>query len=112
MMVWEMTLIARYQSKIKEETVRFDFPQYLLSTCPNDLPPQLVFNINQAVTGPLYVYYELENFYQNHRRYVSSRDANQLLGKVGNGFAIKIFYSLFVSTILIYLIFPDSSPLK
>lgn len=27
-----------------------------------------------AVTGPVYVYYQLDNFYQNHRRYVKSRD--------------------------------------
>ena len=27
---------------------------------------------------PVYVYYELENFYQNHRRYVKSRDDVQL----------------------------------
>jgi hypothetical protein len=30
----------------------------------------------------MYVYYELQNFYQNHRRYVSSRDAFQLEGTV------------------------------
>lgn len=29
----------------------------------------------------MYVYYQLDNFYQNHRRYVKSRDANQLNGK-------------------------------
>jgi len=23
--------------------------------------------------GPVYVYYQLDNFYQNHRRYVKSR---------------------------------------
>lgn len=30
------------------------------------------------------MYYGLSNFYQNHRRYVKSRDDNQLLGKLGN----------------------------
>jgi len=39
------------------------------------------FTFDEAVSGPLYVYYELENFYQNHRRYVSSRDPNQLYGE-------------------------------
>ena len=29
------------------------------------------------------MYYALSNFYQNHRRYVKSRDDNQLLGKSG-----------------------------
>lgn len=29
------------------------------------------------------MYYGLSNFYQNHRRYVKSRDDNQLLGRLG-----------------------------
>jgi len=32
--------------------------------------------------GPVYVYYRLENFYQNHRRYVKSRNDAQLRGQV------------------------------
>lgn len=31
--------------------------------------------------GPVYVYYELQNYYQNHRRYVASRDNFQLAGE-------------------------------
>jgi hypothetical protein len=31
--------------------------------------------------GQVYFYYSLINYYQNHRRYVKSRDDNQLLGK-------------------------------
>jgi len=34
-----------------------------------------------TVQGPVYVYYELDNFYQNHRRYVKSRDEKQLFGQ-------------------------------
>ena len=33
--------------------------------------------------GPVYMYYGLTNFYQNHRRYVKSRDEKQLLGNLG-----------------------------
>jgi len=31
--------------------------------------------ITDNVKGPVYVYYQLDNFYQNHRRYVKSRDS-------------------------------------
>jgi hypothetical protein len=43
------------------------------------------FNFNQKVKGPLYVYYELTNFYQNHRTYVSSIDYAQLNGVRSQG---------------------------
>lgn len=43
--------------------------------CRVDLEP-----IPNDVKGPVYVYYQLDNFYQNHRRYVKSRDSSQLNG--------------------------------
>lgn len=39
------------------------------------------FTLSQEFTGEVYFYYGLVNYYQNHRRYVKSRDDNQLLGK-------------------------------
>jgi len=30
--------------------------------------------IENQISGPIYIYYQLDNFYQNHRRYVKSRD--------------------------------------
>ena len=38
-------------------------------------------NVETEINGPIYVYYQLDNFYQNHRRYVKSRDNDQLAGK-------------------------------
>lgn len=32
------------------------------------------FTIGANMVAPVYVYYQLDNFYQNHRRYVKSRD--------------------------------------
>lgn len=65
-------------------------------TCAEDIrknPPtqfsdsckcRIVFNLNQDFEGDVYMYYELTNFYQNHRRYVKSRDDDQLLGRFGD----------------------------
>lgn len=38
------------------------------------------FKLDKDFEKPVYLYYGLKNFYQNHRRYVKSRDDNQLLG--------------------------------
>lgn len=38
------------------------------------------FNLDVKYEKPVYLYYGLKNFYQNHRRYVKSRDDTQLLG--------------------------------
>jgi len=38
------------------------------------------FNIPEDLKPPITFYYHLENFYQNHRRYVQSFNARQLLG--------------------------------
>lgn len=40
------------------------------------------FEIDEDWEGEVFIYYGLENFYQNHRRYVKSRDDNQLLGDI------------------------------
>lgn len=44
------------------------------------------FTTTKVMKGPVYVYYELDNFYQNHRRYVKSRSDSQLAGKAGSFF--------------------------
>jgi hypothetical protein len=38
------------------------------------------FQIEKDMKGPVFVYYQLDNFYQNHRRYVQSRSDAQLRG--------------------------------
>lgn len=44
----------------------------------------VTFTLPTDFVAPVYVYYSLTNFYQNHRRYVKSRDDNQLLGQSMN----------------------------
>lgn len=53
----------------------------------NPNPPckcEINFNLPVDFHGKIYMYYGLTNFYQNHRRYVKSRDDNQLLGKLSD----------------------------
>ncbi len=42
---------------------------------------EVVFHLEGEWDPPVYVYYQLDNFYQNHRRYVKSRSDDQLRGK-------------------------------
>ncbi|KAK9150892.1 hypothetical protein Syun_009201 [Stephania yunnanensis] len=37
------------------------------------------FKVHKPMKAPIYVYYQLDNYYQNHRRYVKSRNDRQLL---------------------------------
>jgi hypothetical protein len=46
--------------------------------CSLEPPAVLSYTFTESVKPPLYVYYKLENFYQNHRRYVKSRSDDQL----------------------------------
>jgi len=47
---------------------------------PNTNTCTITFNIDDDFKAPVFMYYRLTNFYQNHRRYVKSYDANQLKG--------------------------------
>lgn len=43
---------------------------------------EIPFELTSEFVGNVYMYYGLTNFYQNHRRYVKSRDDAQLLGQL------------------------------
>lgn len=40
------------------------------------------FTIPTTMNGPVYMYYRLTNFFQNHRQYIKNFDADQLMGKI------------------------------
>ena len=45
----------------------------------------MLLTIPRAINGDLYVYYELDNFYQNYNRYKKSYDSDQLSGVTAEG---------------------------
>lgn len=49
---------------------------------PRSCPCSWSFTLPELFPGPVYLYYELSNFYQNNRRYGVSRDDAQLSGLV------------------------------
>ena len=49
---------------------------------------QITFEFTETILGPIYVYYELTNYYQNNRRYIKSTSESQLLGQVKSHFLI------------------------
>ncbi|RCH79994.1 hypothetical protein CU097_001523, partial [Rhizopus azygosporus] len=50
--------------------------QLTVSRCTLD------FTVPTTMKGPVYMYYRLTNFYQNHRQYIKNFDSSQLLGDV------------------------------
>ena len=53
------------------------------STCKRTKPPDtciLDLHLEEDIKSPIYVYYQLDNLFQNHRRYVKSRSNTQLKG--------------------------------
>jgi len=45
-------------------------------------PCSVTITVTSNMKSPVFFYYELDNFYQNHRRYINSQSSNQLAGKV------------------------------
>jgi len=53
------------------------------NTARIDLNPcNVTITVTEKMTAPVYLYYELSNFYQNHRDYVKSRSDGQLSTKL------------------------------
>jgi hypothetical protein len=61
-------------------TVNTTHPPYSVEL-PETPVCTLQFSIPNDIGPPVYLYYRLSNFYQNHRRYVKSLDTDQLKGE-------------------------------
>ena len=60
-----------------ESTIRYD------EECDDELGKEcevVLFDLPGEVQQPIFVFYQLENYNQNFRRYMLSRDVNQLAG--------------------------------
>ncbi len=72
-------VILVYSNQIQE--VSLDYTTQCPIISPNSFC-NISFSINTTMTGPVMVYYQLNNFYQNHRRYVKSKSNSQLAGSI------------------------------
>jgi len=68
-------VLFTFSNALYDNPVRYD------DKC-GDTPTCEVTFENLNLKAPVYMYYKLDNFYQNHRRYTRSRNDNQLAGVV------------------------------
>ncbi|KAL6851740.1 hypothetical protein ACP4OV_020304 [Aristida adscensionis] len=67
-------LIDRYDSECVSANDKVGFIQ----DTKTDKKCTRTITVPKPMKGPVHIYYQLENFYQNHRRYVKSRSDKQL----------------------------------
>lgn len=71
-------IILVFTNNIYEKTIRYDNN----SNCSTiGISCEAGFNISKDMKAPVYVYYRINGFYQNHRKYVKSIPIEQLNGK-------------------------------
>ncbi|KAK5632163.1 hypothetical protein RRF57_007877 [Xylaria bambusicola] len=63
---------------MKTNNINYTYDNFEVTNLTNC---SIQFNIVQDMSAPVRAYYKLDNFYQNHRRYVQSFNADQLLAK-------------------------------
>mmetsp|Transcript_69521 Transcript_69521/g.81165 ORF Transcript_69521/g.81165 Transcript_69521/m.81165 type:complete len:307 (+) Transcript_69521:45-965(+) len=71
--------LAVLTSKIQMVEVRYDS---FCGTPAQRAVCNMSVTFSETLPSPVYIYYELDNFYQNHRTYLNSKDLPQLKGEV------------------------------
>ncbi|XP_044468243.1 ALA-interacting subunit 3-like [Mangifera indica] len=69
-------IIDRYETECIPPANRSDKVGFIQSSIDKTCERRL--RVTKRMKKPVYVYYQLDNFYQNHRRYVKSRSDEQL----------------------------------
>lgn len=93
---------TEYYTDIPSDKVQYHFKndltispkwKYAINTSESDSTEQgickLQFQIPSDIGSPVFMFYQLENFYANHRRYVKSYSEDQLNGKAASLSDIK-----------------------
>jgi hypothetical protein len=74
-------ILGGFIVKYSKDVVEVEVPYDSLTGCPEGTSAcTLTIDIQDTMIAPVYIYYKLTNFYQNHRRYVKSRSDPQLSG--------------------------------
>ena len=78
-------IIFIFSSKIKQIEIRYDNNK----DCEIGTQCNINFTLTKDMKKDVFIYYRLKNFYQNHRRYISSKSYKQLKGKIMKESEIK-----------------------
>lgn len=78
----EFSTLPKYHYDLRSSDSHLSFaaPQWSYTAQPNSTC-RIHFELPADLKPPVFLYYQLTNFYQNHRRYVQSLDTDQLKGK-------------------------------
>nr|XP_048331495.1 putative ALA-interacting subunit 2 isoform X2 [Ziziphus jujuba var. spinosa] len=75
---WVVEIVDRYDSECIPEEYKSNKMAYIKdSSIPKNCSRFL--KVYRRMKAPIYIYYQLDNYYQNHRRYVKSKSEQQLL---------------------------------
>lgn len=75
------SVLLAYSQKIISHSVRYDdFEDCSKTTWDHVYTCNVKFKLDKDMDAPIFFYYQLNNYYQNHRRYVKSKSADQLAG--------------------------------
>lgn len=66
-------VIIKFTNMVYEKTINY-------SDCALGEKCNITFKVEEDVEGPILMFYELDNYYQNYRYYVNSRNDEQLKG--------------------------------
>uniref|UniRef100_A0A1L8EE62 Putative cell cycle control protein n=1 Tax=Haematobia irritans TaxID=7368 RepID=A0A1L8EE62_HAEIR len=74
--------IIDYTDCLKAGEKNLTCSQYIGQNINSSCKCEITFTLEKDFVGNVFMYYGLSNYYQNHRRYVKSRDDDQLLGRL------------------------------